>query len=109
VKIDLSRAMEAVDGDRTLLKELISDFMNDYPRQLEHIRSVVESGDAEQVERFAHGLKGSIGVFGAQEAYHLAYQLECMGKKGELSGADAILRRFEQEVQELVLFFDDHG
>jgi HPt (histidine-containing phosphotransfer) domain-containing protein len=39
------------------------------------------------VERAAHGLKGSVANFGAQAAVDAAFQLEQMGRAGDVTGA----------------------
>ena len=105
MNIDLSQAMEAVDGDRDLLKELIEDFLNDYPQQMIDLMNVLENGDADQVERRAHSLKSNIGIFGAREAFDLAYELEQRGRESRLEGAVDVYHQLANGLKEVHSYF----
>ena len=74
--VDLHRALDAIDGDKVLLKEVLEVFLQDYPMMVEALRGSIRAGDAQQTERAAHCLKGAVGIFGVGAAYHLAYELE---------------------------------
>jgi len=101
--VDIGRAMEAVDGDVDLLKELIGDLIEDIPDQLEQIEEFISMGDNKKLERKAHGLKGAISNFGATRAADLACRLEIMGR--DSSPAEA-LKVFGQLKKELALVTD---
>ena len=105
MNIDLSQAMEAVDGDKDLLRELISDFLGDYPEQMEGLWSGLENGDADQVERRAHSLKSNIGIFGAREAYNLALELEERGRESRLDGAASVFEQLESGLKGVASYF----
>jgi len=107
--IDLSTIIDAVDGDRELLKELAEDFVEDGARQLEELRESLEHGDPGQIERRAHSLKGMVGNFGAQAAYELVYELENMGRASRLDGAFSVYQKLEQEMERLKRFFSEPG
>ena len=107
--IDLGRAMDAVDGDKDLLKELVEDFLEDFPQQLEILETVIREGDSEQVERTAHSLKGNVGVFGSQTAYDLAYELEKFGKDSELDKAQNVFQKLKNEMAKLKTFYSQPG
>lgn len=98
---DLSAALERVGGDQELLKEIADLFLEDAPQILAAVRSAVESGDAEGLQRAAHSLKGSVANFGAEEAVRWAYSLEQMGQENSLSGASDALEVLEVELQKV--------
>lgn len=98
---DLSAALERVGGDQELLKEIADLFLEDAPQILAAVRSAVESGDAEGLQRAAHSLKGSVANFGAEEAVRSAYSLEQMGQENNLSGASDALEVLEVELQKV--------
>ncbi|MFH1943009.1 MAG: response regulator, partial [bacterium] len=104
-EVDLTIAMDAVDGDEELLKELVNDFLEEIPRQLEELHGVIDRGDAGQVERKAHSLKGNVGLFGAKAAYDLVYDLENRGRENHLTGAAEVYEKLEQEITRLRAFF----
>ncbi|MFH1943442.1 MAG: Hpt domain-containing protein, partial [bacterium] len=105
VDIDLTKAMDAVDGDKELLKELVGDFLKEIPQHLEELQGVIDRGDAGQGERKAHSLKGNVGIFGAKVAYDLAYDLENRGRESRLEGAVDVFSRLEEEMTKLKVFF----
>jgi signal transduction histidine kinase/CheY-like chemotaxis protein len=96
--IDLASALSAVDGDRTLLREVIEVFRQDYPARVEELRGAIAHGAAQPMARAAHSLKGALGIFGHTVAYDLAYELETLGRAGHLVGAPAVLQMLEQEL-----------
>jgi HPt (histidine-containing phosphotransfer) domain-containing protein len=55
---------------------------------MEVIRKAIRAGDADHVRLNAHSLKGAVGLFGAEQAYQAAYQLEKVGSSGDLSRAE---------------------
>ncbi len=103
--LDLREAVRAVDGDKELIKTLADEFLDTVPRQLDELREVIECGNAMQLERKAHSLKGSVVSFGARTAYTLAQRLEKMGRESSLDGATTILHALEQEMNLMRLFF----
>jgi len=95
---DISALLETVGGDRDLVGELASMFLEDYPTQMASIRHAVEHGDAESLHESAHKLKGSVANFGAAGAQDLATVLELMGRERRAGDAPEILERLEKEM-----------
>jgi HPt (histidine-containing phosphotransfer) domain-containing protein len=83
--LDRELALSRVGEDAELLKEIAALFMEDYPSVLAEIQAAAARGDALGVERAAHGLKGSVANFGAQAAVDAAFQIERMGRAGDLN------------------------
>ena len=108
-RLDLSTVIDAVDGDKELLKELAEGFVEDSAGQLEELRESLEKGDSEQIERRAHRLRGAVGNFGAKTAYDLAFQLETRGRESRLDGAVEIYGKLEQEMARVKAFFLEPG
>jgi len=107
--IDLSMAMEAVDGDRELLEELVGLFLEEYPKQLVELETLVNKNDYRQLERSAHSFKGAVGNFGAKRAFDLAYQLETLGKSSQLNEAVKVVEALKQEMTQLRQYFTSTG
>ncbi|MBW2000023.1 MAG: PAS domain S-box protein, partial [Deltaproteobacteria bacterium] len=63
-----AKALEVVDGDRELLKEIIEMFLEEHLNDVERLWEGVKSSNAHEVERAAHSLKGSVGSLGAKRA-----------------------------------------
>src|SRR5271165_6447560 len=56
-------ALARVEGDDTLLRELIQLFLDDYPRTLADLHAAIAKGDTSAAERHAHTLKGAASNF----------------------------------------------
>ena len=84
---DQEAALQSVDGDTELLVEMAELFLQDSARLLQEIGEAVAAGDASGLHRSAHTLKGSVANFAAEEACETAFQLEMMGRSGNLTGA----------------------
>ncbi len=104
-KLDLSRVMDALDGDQDLLKELISDFLVEIPKQLSELKESIEAGNSKQIERKAHSLKGAVANFGADDAYKLAYSLETLGREAKLDQVAPVYDDLEVILNQLSQFF----
>ncbi len=103
--VDLTQALESVDGDRLLLKDLVDAFIEECPDRLIQLQGVIKKRDYDQIEKWAHSLKGTVGNFGATKAYKLAQTLEIMGRKEEITGAMDVLKQLERELFELKQYF----
>jgi two-component system, sensor histidine kinase and response regulator len=94
-------ALERLCGDEQLLGEIAGLFLENYPSLMVQMRDAVSGRDASALHRAAHALKGSVANFCAQEAVESAYKLECMGRAGDLNGAEDALAALEQQLQSL--------
>src|SRR5262249_21766972 len=80
-------ALRYVRGARALVEELLGIFAEDAPMRMDAIRMAIALGDAQQLMREAHTLKGALKVLGAAAAAGLALHLENLGRDGDLSRA----------------------
>ena len=99
--LDRQFALLRVGGDDELLKEIAAVFLADYPNSLQEIRAAIHSGDAIQLERSAHSLKGSVANFGARDAVAAALRLEQLGRVRHLQDCAETLRALEQALASL--------
>jgi len=89
--VDYSAALLWVDGDRTLLTELVEIFLEDCPRRLQELERAVAEGSAIMIKQTAHSLKGMVGCFSARLAQERAAEMEGLGKAGDLAKTSALL------------------
>jgi two-component system sensor histidine kinase/response regulator len=94
--LERATALARVGGDLDLLKEIAALFLDEYPRELDEIHKALAAGDAQTLERSAHGLKGSVANFGPRAAVDAAFQLEQLGKAGKLDQAPPVLAELER-------------
>jgi CheY-like chemotaxis protein len=100
--IDRAALLAGVDGNRTLLRELVRLFLVDCPQRVTEIDEAVRRGDAEALRIAAHTLKGSIGNFAAKSALEAAQRLEIMGRDRDLDSAAAGRMTLESELALLI-------
>jgi len=98
---DWQEALDAVKGDRGLLKVVVETLVQEMPRLMVDVRRAIADGDPPGLRLAAHTLKGSIRYFGQSLAYRRAYRLEEMGRDGRLEGAGEILMALEGEIARL--------
>jgi len=94
--------LERVGGDKDLFMELLDLFLETYPERMQALRTALDSKDFAGASRAAHDLKGSIGNFGAREAYDAAIRLENLTRDASFEDAESIY----QTLQSSLLEFD---
>src|SRR5438445_525678 len=98
---DLDAALNAVEGDRELLRRMVQLFVSQCPQLMEQIRSALARGDGVAVQRAAHTLRGSVCNFAAGRAYEAAKRLEQLGREGQLAQASAAQADLEEAISQL--------
>src|SRR6185436_9967953 len=81
VSFDLNDVLARVEGDRSLLAELIQIFRSESPRMLAEIKRCAEQGDEKGLQRAAHALKGSASNLGASGVSKAALALEMLARE----------------------------
>ena len=93
--------LEHVDGDRELLAEIVQLFEIALPTILQELRESIAKGDATEIARAAHTLKGSVANFGRQAAYRAVEQMEDFAKQDDMPRTAAVLDVVESELKRL--------
>jgi HPt (histidine-containing phosphotransfer) domain-containing protein len=96
--LDRKTALARVDGDGEIMCSLIDIFLEQIGGMMDAIREAIKSGNADQLEKSAHRLKGSISIFSAETATQVAFELEKTGCSGDLQHASETLARLEQQI-----------
>jgi HPt (histidine-containing phosphotransfer) domain-containing protein len=99
--LDRAGAMERVGGDTALLDELLQMLLEQIAAGLPEMSQAIEQGDARGLEHRAHSLKGAAASLGAERFRQCAFQLEQIGRSGNLASARATLARLAEEEQAL--------
>jgi HPt (histidine-containing phosphotransfer) domain-containing protein len=78
------------------------------PIWMRELKGALASGDAVELCRVAHAVKGAVDSCGASAAYDAAMLLERMGRDADLGGAgaayDALERRIDRVLSELASY-----
>ena len=87
----LDELRDSVGGDQAFLSELIDEFLDEAPRQLETLEQAAAAGDRETARRAAHTLKGNGRTFGATELALLCQEAEAAAANGDLDAVRSAL------------------
>ncbi|MCI0476391.1 MAG: Hpt domain-containing protein, partial [Anaerolineales bacterium] len=85
-------------GGPNIITQLIDLFLSELPTKLAAIQQAIGNRDATRLNKAAHTLKGSSANMGAQRAARVCLELENLGKAGDLTGAEDLFARLEQEL-----------
>ena len=105
--VNAAELLQRIDGDRTLLAELIKMLREEYPGQLHDARESIARGDAKGLERVGHGLKGALDNLSATSASRFAAELESMGRSANLALAGSKLMALEDEMHQVIKTLDE--
>jgi PAS domain S-box-containing protein len=98
--LDWEGAVQSL-GDEALLREMAAMFLDECPKLMAAIDAAIAGGDAPELRRAAHTLKGSAQVVGACAAAQAALALEIIGREGQLQAAPSSRRKLEAELVQL--------
>jgi two-component system sensor histidine kinase/response regulator len=104
--IDIETTLRRFDGDKKFFKEMLGEFLNYAPKQIETLAKGIETGEAKVVEREAHSLKGAAGNLGAQRIADLSLQLEFLGREKDLARSKEIIDSLKAEFKRLEEYFN---
>jgi CheY-like chemotaxis protein len=93
--LDRAALVAMVEGDMSLLSDMVETFVNEYPALEEAVRAAVAAGDAAAIRHAAHALKGAVSIFSVQPAYEKAQQLERMGRTNDLGQSAEVFAALE--------------
>jgi HPt (histidine-containing phosphotransfer) domain-containing protein len=99
---DRERAMTLAGGSEDALREITDAFVLQANDLMKDIRDAIASRNAEVLERSAHTIKGSAGVFAANETMEAALALERIGREQRFADAKLAADQLESALKRLV-------
>jgi CheY-like chemotaxis protein/HPt (histidine-containing phosphotransfer) domain-containing protein len=105
--IDIEASIERA-GDPDFWQVLVDAYFDETAKRLADMRSAMEAGDLAVFTRGAHTIKGSSAEIVAEPMRSLAYELELIGKTGDLAGSELLLTKLESEFIKLQGYLDAH-
>jgi signal transduction histidine kinase/HPt (histidine-containing phosphotransfer) domain-containing protein/ActR/RegA family two-component response regulator len=90
-----------IGGDEKLLRRMIQTFLRDMPQRLAGIVAAIRRKDPEALASLAHALKGSVSIFGAEDARKHSQALQDIGRSGDLSSASEVLASLKEDIAKL--------
>jgi CheY-like chemotaxis protein len=99
IPINLRNALERFGGDMDFFKEILDEFLNFMPKQLELLNEAVEKEDIAATVREAHKIKGAAENVGAGRIAGLSFKLELLAQKGDLTDAQEIVTNLKHQLK----------
>jgi signal transduction histidine kinase/HPt (histidine-containing phosphotransfer) domain-containing protein len=102
--IDMSLALERVDGDAELLREIAGVFPEECDKAVDAMQSALHRHDSKALQSAAHTMKGMLWNFGATQAAEVALRIEQLAREGHLDQAPAAYADMEAEAKRVKAF-----
>ncbi len=99
--LNLEVALELMDGDADLLKEVLQIFVDDAPRKMNGLRNALDIADADAISLEAHSIRGSSANIGAELIRELAFKIEQAGVEHQIGTALELFEKLESELTRL--------
>jgi len=99
--MDFEKTLREFEGDEALLMEVLRGFIQNARGQIGIIRQALMNQDADSVRKEAHSIKGGAANLRAAALSRMAFELEHIAKSGELERGGEVLKRFEDELNDL--------
>jgi HPt (histidine-containing phosphotransfer) domain-containing protein len=84
-------------GEPDVLGEVLRLFVDEVPRRVDRLKAAWRDGNAVELQRAAHSLKGSTGNIGARHMCEICKQLDERGKAGDFNGARHLIDSLDEE------------
>jgi CheY-like chemotaxis protein len=92
------RALELVEGDRSVLASVVKHFLEQTPEHLEAIRRALDAGDATTLERSAHTMEGAAVSLAMPRVRDISRRIAVHSQRGELEAAAALVAELDEAV-----------
>ena len=93
-------------GDEGIIAEFAASFLKNSQTLILSLKSAVNAHSTDQIELYAHALKGSASNIGAIDLAKAAWQLEKAGSEKIIRDVDEQLAAVEQEYAMLMALFE---
>lgn len=97
--IDWSLALESVQDDQELLKQVVQAFLSECPAQLQQLKDAITAGDAKTAHRMAHTIRGGLAMLGATTSERQAREIESLTHTENMDEVRGKLNQFDQALQ----------
>lgn len=94
-QIDFLRGLD--DGDGSVLREIIDEYLDQVAESREELGRLVEQGDVSTLARTAHKLRGASANMGAGRLVEVCADIEASSERAEFGELARLVERFDTE------------
>jgi HPt (histidine-containing phosphotransfer) domain-containing protein len=102
--IDAASLLERCVGDASFVEMILEKFRSTSESMLQKVAKAIADGDAAQLMRDAHMLKGAAANLSAESVRSIARRLEEIGQSGDLAAAQQSFSELKQEVARCIAY-----
>ncbi len=99
--IDLPKLIKRLDGDKKLVRKMLTAYCMDMPKKLDTLRQAIEEGDIRQIRMRADNIRGASVNINANLIAKTSLKVEQAILKGNLQEATTLFNRVEAEFKRL--------
>lgn len=93
--------------DEEMIMDTVRIFTEDAPQTIQSLNEAIKVKTSEDVELYAHSLKGISAMIGANQLHPIAYQLECAGKQNDTDVFDSLFDDIKKGFDEVMAFLSE--
>lgn len=94
--IDRTTLLSLFCDDEDILKQVIIEFVNQYPVQLQEVETAIQRRDSAALAGSAHKLRGSIGNFTQESLFEETKQIEALAQHSDFERASQVCTGLRQ-------------
>ena len=98
---DLTKALEIVQGQMQIVKNIIAAFIKEEPKYLERLKVAIDSSDPVSTRLEAHTVKSASAYIGADQLNVISKSIEDAARAGDMDTCRQLFVQFEKEISEL--------
>jgi signal transduction histidine kinase/DNA-binding response OmpR family regulator len=106
---DRATLLDHLDGDTALLERVTTLFKENTPACLAQMREAIDQGDGPALEKSAHTLLSSLGIFGAHRARDIAKTLQVTGRLENFEEAEKRFLELKSETERIYAALAPHS
>jgi HPt (histidine-containing phosphotransfer) domain-containing protein len=96
---DKNALLRRLMDDEDLVREVCAGFLVDIPEQIRVLKNCLEAGKVFEAERQAHTIKGASANIGGEALRAIAFELEKLGKSGDLTAVHERMGELELQFE----------
>jgi two-component system sensor histidine kinase/response regulator len=104
--LNVNAALQRLGGDVELFDQIVLIYLEDAPALLHTARQSLANGNAIELRRAAHSLKGMMSTLGAPAGDNAALRLEQCAASSDLASASELIFECGERVAELARVLD---
>jgi two-component system, sensor histidine kinase and response regulator len=107
-RFNLELAMESVENDDELLRDVIAVFLEECPNLQQQLGQAIAEKDGISLRRAAHTIKGATRIFGHERVTELAKQLEARGGEEQFDDAPNLAALLDGALADLITQLNEY-